>query len=84
MRQSRTPGEFICTGIYTSAALVIAGCRLLRVQWVDGTDRAAFVFDNADDKVTQTLQQYWDRNLLVDAKAFVDAVYQLKRQARAA
>ena len=84
MRQAGTVGEFTCAGVYTSAALLVTGCRLLRVQRVDGTNRVVFVFEDVDDKPAQTLRQYWDGNLLVDAKRFADAIYQLRRQASTA
>lgn len=71
--------SFSTKDFWCAASLVASGIGVVRLDW-DGP-QAFFVFE--DRGLCEAFEEkYWDKTLMVSAKAFTDALHQLKARLR--
>ena len=75
----RVNDAFRTRDLYFAAALVTAGCRMLRVVPDGDNGRMAWVF-KADEPLAQLIDEYWTRQLEVDALTLGEQIRNLKAQ----
>ncbi|MDP2637558.1 MAG: DUF5659 domain-containing protein [Candidatus Levybacteria bacterium] len=69
--------EYQSNDFYQSVVLKTAGLPLLRLEKSSGRF-FIFVFDDPENKAQEIITKYWNNDLKVDAKEFVENINQFK------
>lgn len=62
---------------YGSVILRTLGFQITRIER-HPNDISVFVFDDPDKTASQTIKDYWDRKLEVNARDLIDSIHELK------
>ena len=62
---------------YSGVALRTVGFKLLQIDF-NSQGIATFVFADPDNKASQTVSKFWDRQLEADLRTFTESINELK------
>lgn len=69
--------EFKTHDFYHAVILKTLGFKLLRLEKSTGKF-LVFVFNNRGREAQEKIQKYWDREIVVDARALIETINELK------
>lgn len=62
---------------YTSVLLKTLGFRLIRLERLFG-NLVTFVFEDPQENAQETIDQYWDRKIICNARDLIETINELK------
>lgn len=70
--------EFKTNDFYQAVILKTVGLPLLRLEKALGQRFFIFIFDDPDSQAQRTIEKYWNHQIKVDAREFVENINELK------
>lgn len=70
--------EFKTNDFYQAIILKTVGFPLLRLERALGQRFFIFIFDDSDSQAERTIEKYWNHQIKVDARDFVENINELK------
>lgn len=69
--------EFRTKDFYLACVFRALGYPLMQLER-HGKNYATFIFNDPDDKSSDIISRYWDKQVSIDSRTFVDAINELK------
>ena len=77
MKNIKKMKEHKLNDFYQAVLLKSVGFPLVRLER-DDSRYVVFVFDDPEEKVNDTINDYWNRNIQVDARTLIENINELK------